>query len=85
MLLIVYHISGDVIGSEDSNSCWGVSIRIFLTVEQLFTVSQIVCYLRASSPFRVASKASRETMREQALTFHDSLKWLACSQATSRE
>ena len=33
----------------------------FFKVEQLFTVSQVVCYKRASSSFRVGSKASRET------------------------
>ena len=35
------------------------------TVEQSFIVSQIVGYPQASSPFPVASKASRETIRER--------------------
>ena len=29
MLFIVYHVSRDVIGYEDSNCCWCVSIRLF--------------------------------------------------------
>ena len=35
------------------------------TVEQSFIVSQIVGYPQASSLFPVASKASRETIRER--------------------
>ena len=29
MLFIVYHVSRDVIGYEDFNCCWCVSIRLF--------------------------------------------------------
>ena len=66
MLFIVYHVSRDVIGYEDSNLLLLVRFdpSIF-TVEQSFTVSLIVGYPQASSPFPVASKASRETIRER--------------------
>ena len=43
----------------------GAFRSVTFTVEQSFTVSQIVGYPQASSPFPVASKASRETIRER--------------------